>query len=110
VENPDLEKFPLFKDAEFVEGLLGPGEFLYIPVCLVRLTNASVDGGILSRVSVLASASVSGGNFSCGVALQANSRDVTRLSSAVINWNWFNNGCTNDIWAAWCVRSLVITV
>jgi len=26
------EEFPLFRDAEFVEGVLGPGECLYIPV------------------------------------------------------------------------------
>jgi lysine-specific demethylase 8 len=25
------EKYPLFDDAEFIEGILGPGEFLYVP-------------------------------------------------------------------------------
>ena len=31
VEKPDLKRFPKFKEAEFVEGVLGPGECLYIP-------------------------------------------------------------------------------
>jgi lysine-specific demethylase 8 len=26
------DEFPMFKDAEYVEGILGPGECLYIPV------------------------------------------------------------------------------
>ncbi|KAG0244584.1 hypothetical protein BGW41_007347 [Actinomortierella wolfii] len=31
VEHPDLERYPLFKQAEYVETVLGPGELLYIP-------------------------------------------------------------------------------
>ena len=31
VENPDLEKFPLFAKAKFIEVLLNEGEMLYIP-------------------------------------------------------------------------------
>lgn len=47
VENPDSKRFPLFSDAEYVEGLLGPGQCLYIPVCFVcNATDSSVDGGI----------------------------------------------------------------
>lgn len=31
VENPDLEKFPEFSKADFLECVLGPGQMLYIP-------------------------------------------------------------------------------
>jgi len=34
VDNPDLKVFPKFAEAEYVEGVLGPGECLYIPVHL----------------------------------------------------------------------------
>jgi hypothetical protein len=47
VENPDLVRFPMFEDAEFVEALIGPGECLYIPVFLASVVaDDSVDGGI----------------------------------------------------------------
>ena len=32
MENVDREVFPLFMEAEYVEGVLGPGEVLYVPV------------------------------------------------------------------------------
>ena len=32
VENPDHERFPLFKEAHCMETVLGPGEMLYIPM------------------------------------------------------------------------------
>lgn len=32
MENVDREAFPLFMSAEYVEGVLGPGEALYVPV------------------------------------------------------------------------------
>jgi len=31
VDDPDLQAFPAFGEAEYVEGILGPGECLYIP-------------------------------------------------------------------------------
>ncbi|KAK3818542.1 MAG: hypothetical protein J3Q66DRAFT_297854, partial [Benniella sp.] len=31
VEHPDLNQYPLFAEAEYVEAILGPGEILYIP-------------------------------------------------------------------------------
>ena len=35
MENVDNEVFPLFEGAEYVEGVLGPGEALYVPVWVV---------------------------------------------------------------------------
>lgn len=32
VEDPDLEKFPMFRDAQLLETTLGPGDILFIPV------------------------------------------------------------------------------
>ena len=31
-ENPDYEKFPKFKDARGREGVLGPGDVLFLPM------------------------------------------------------------------------------
>lgn len=31
VEHPDLEKYPLFAEAEYFECIVKPGEMLYIP-------------------------------------------------------------------------------
>ena len=31
VENPDFERFPLFKDAPYIATILKPGDMLYIP-------------------------------------------------------------------------------
>jgi jumonji domain-containing protein 7 len=31
-QTPDLEKYPLFKDAEAIEAILGEGDMLYIPI------------------------------------------------------------------------------
>jgi hypothetical protein len=48
VESPNLDEFPLFADAEFLEAVLGPGECLYIPVSPHKdVVYGSVDGGIL---------------------------------------------------------------
>ena len=32
MENADDVEFPLFAEADYVEGLVGPGEALYVPV------------------------------------------------------------------------------
>jgi ribosomal protein L16 Arg81 hydroxylase len=31
VENPDYERFPLFKDVPYLEFILQPGDMLYMP-------------------------------------------------------------------------------
>ena len=45
MENVDGEEFPLFEGAEYVEGVVGPGEALYVPVSSGWGMNADCRGG-----------------------------------------------------------------
>ncbi|KAF7726342.1 Lysine-specific demethylase 8 [Apophysomyces ossiformis] len=70
VGDPDLARFPSFATADYVECVLQPGELLYIPVSFISETIEetkntiycvnSRNGGIMSSLSIQASASVSG--------------------------------------------------
>ncbi|ELU06865.1 hypothetical protein CAPTEDRAFT_183371 [Capitella teleta] len=50
-ENPDYERFPLFKDVAGQEAVLGPGDVLFLPMYWFHHFESLLDGGLTTSVT-----------------------------------------------------------